>query len=225
MASNAQEGEALEKDVVSTADTKETAAQKAKQAGRLHKECVKMRYNAIGFNPTVKFMLQKIQALGCELPDYEELIQCVPCGDGESGGHTGGFSAWNDEGKPTEPRIVLCENTPISGFQFVCDQTIVHELVHAYDQCRAKVDWSNCSHHACSEIRASSLSGECRYTNELLRGNWKNWAKHHRTCVKRRAKMSVEQNLACKGKADAFVEAVFDACYEDTAPFDWQPRG
>jgi hypothetical protein len=40
--------------------------------------------------------------------------------------------------------------------------TLTHELVHAYDHCRAYVDWSNCVHHACSEVRAANLSGDCR---------------------------------------------------------------
>ena len=38
---------------------------------------------------------------------------------------------------------------------------LTHELVHAYDHCRAKnLDWTDCQHHACSEIRAAALSGE-----------------------------------------------------------------
>ena len=40
--------------------------------------------------------------------------------------------------------------------------TLTHELVHAYDHCRAYVDWSNCVHHACSEVRAANLSGDCK---------------------------------------------------------------
>lgn len=33
------------------------------------------------------------------------------------------------------------------------NQVIIHELIHAYDECRAaNLDWSNCSHHACSEV-------------------------------------------------------------------------
>jgi hypothetical protein len=37
---------------------------------------------------------------------------------------------------------------------------LTHELVHAYDHCRARnLDWTNCQHHACSEIRAATLSG------------------------------------------------------------------
>lgn len=29
----------------------------------------------------------------------------------------------------------------------------MHELVHMYDHCKFKVDWSNLRHHACSEVR------------------------------------------------------------------------
>lgn len=32
------------------------------------------------------------------------------------------------------------------------DHTIAHELIHAYDQCRVKLDRSNCLHVACTEV-------------------------------------------------------------------------
>ena len=42
------------------------------------------------------------------------------------------------------------------------NHALTHELVHAYDHCRGKnLDWTNCQHHACSEIRAAALSGGC----------------------------------------------------------------
>ena len=32
------------------------------------------------------------------------------------------------------------------------NNAMVHELLHAYDHCRAGgLDWANCDHHACSE--------------------------------------------------------------------------
>lgn len=35
----------------------------------------------------------------------------------------------------------------------------MHELVHAYDECRGKdFDWTNCRHIACSEVRLASHS-------------------------------------------------------------------
>lgn len=31
---------------------------------------------------------------------------------------------------------------------------LTHELLHAYDHCRAaNLNWTNCEHHACSEVR------------------------------------------------------------------------
>ncbi|KAG6529313.1 hypothetical protein ZIOFF_011510 [Zingiber officinale] len=71
-------------------------------------------------------------------------------------------------------QITICCNH--MSFQNEIDQVIIHELIHAYDDCRAKnLDWTNCAHHACSEvqyywIRANHLSGDCHYKRELLRG-------------------------------------------------------
>ena len=55
--------------------------------------------------------------------------------------------------------VVICHNHLAT--QEEIEHAITHELIHAYDHCRAKnMDWTNCEHHACSEIRAASLSGE-----------------------------------------------------------------
>jgi Zn-dependent peptidase ImmA (M78 family) len=51
----------------------------------------------------------------------------------------------------SNPKIVLCQNH-IANQEWM-DRTLAHELLHAFDHCRAKVDWSNCEHHACSEVR------------------------------------------------------------------------
>jgi len=38
-------------------------------------------------------------------------------------------------------------------YQDEINQVLIHELIHAYDDCRAKnMDWKNCAHHACSEV-------------------------------------------------------------------------
>ena len=38
-------------------------------------------------------------------------------------------------------------------FQEEVNMVLAHELIHAYDHCRARnVDWHNCEHHACSEV-------------------------------------------------------------------------
>jgi hypothetical protein len=38
------------------------------------------------------------------------------------------------------------------------EHTLVHELVHMYDQCTFKVDWNNLRHHACSEVRMMTVT-------------------------------------------------------------------
>lgn len=49
-----------------------------------------------------------------------------------------------------------------------------HELIHHYDYKRGllseKVSYESCLMAARSEIRAATLSGDCKFTRELLRG-------------------------------------------------------
>lgn len=52
-------------------------------------------------------------------------------------------------------QVVLCSNY-ISGAKTL-RRTVLHELIHAYDYCRAQMDMSNLFHHACTEVRAAHL--------------------------------------------------------------------
>jgi Peptidase M76 family len=47
----------------------------------------------------------------------------------------------------------------------------------------------------------------------------------HQKCVRRRAELSVAMNPACRGPgaARSAVDACFDDCFRDTAPFDRIP--
>jgi len=104
------------------------------------------------------------------------------------------------------------------------EELLTHELVHAYDHCRVDIDWTNCEHHACSEIRAAALSGDCRLGNELSRGNIGFFGQHRR-CVERRAMLSLQANPNCSNKEEAqkVMDKVFDKCYADTSPFSRTP--
>jgi inner membrane protease ATP23 len=98
--------------------------------------------------------------------------------------------------------------------------TMTHELIHAFDDCTANVNWKNPRHVACSEIRAAALSGDCKFTREFARGNL-GFIKHFQTCVKRRAILSLEPHA---GKdAARLVESVWEPCFRDTCPFDEIP--
>lgn len=65
--------------------------------------------------------------------------------------------------RPTGSRASLPPSPPLllrRSRQEEISHALTHELVHAYDHCRAaSLDWSDCRHHACSEIRAAMLSG------------------------------------------------------------------
>ena len=117
--------------------------------------------------------------------------------------------------------IVLCANHLRN--QAHLEETLSHEMLHAYDHLRYQVDWqNNLRHAACTEIRASSLSGECKFWREFwTRGQWK-LAKQHQECVRRRAVLSVMARPACKNKdmAQQVVDEVWDSCFTDTRPFD-----
>lgn len=46
---------------------------------------------------------------------------------------------------------MVCSNH--MNIQDEVNQVVIHELIHAYDDCRAaNLDWANCAHHACSEV-------------------------------------------------------------------------
>src|ERR1700676_3808527 len=72
------------------------------------------------------------------------------------------------------------------------------------------------------QIRASSLSGECRWTREFFtRNNW-TVTQQHQTCVRNRAVRSVMNRPSCKDEVQAVkvVNEVWDSCFADTRPFD-----
>lgn len=96
-------------------------------------------------------------------------------------------------------------------------------MVHAYDHLRFQVQWeNNLRHAACSEIRASALSGECRFVREFwIKGQYR-VTQQFQECVRRRAAISVKARPECKDDVQAakVVNEVWDSCFLDTRPFD-----
>ncbi|XP_057857122.1 mitochondrial inner membrane protease ATP23 isoform X2 [Cryptomeria japonica] len=127
--------------------------------------------------PTVKFLIEHLAKSGCSVG--RDFFKAEKCGQSVSGGYQPGHG------------IEVCSNHVT--LQDEVNQVIIHELIHAYDECRvANLDWSNCAHHACSE-----------------------------ECVKRRVLKSVNRNPSCSEEASKeAMEAVWDICYNDTKPFD-----
>ncbi|KAG5980051.1 Mitochondrial inner membrane protease atp23, partial [Claviceps digitariae] len=71
-------------------------------------------------------------------------------------------------------------------------------------------------------IRASMLSGECRWTREALTRKQWSITQQFQNCVRRRAIQSVMGRPHCKDDVHAtkVVNEVWDSCFADTRPFD-----
>ncbi|KAF8703495.1 hypothetical protein HU200_032303 [Digitaria exilis] len=168
-------------------------------------DCVSGIRSALN-HPTARFLREQMEKSGCQV--WPRLIRAATCNS------AGGYAS-------QEGIKVCCNHMTL---QDEINQVIIHELIHAYDDCVTKnMNWKNCAHHACSEIRANHLSGDCHYKRELLRGFMKIRG-HEQDCVKRRALMSVKNNPYCsEAAAKDAVEAVWHICYNDTRPFDRAP--
>ncbi|KAK4754865.1 hypothetical protein SAY87_008622 [Trapa incisa] len=184
-----------------------TSVSASESGGRTVEECEDMIRRSLR-TPMVKFLREQMEKVGCPIGD--NFIKAVNCDRKVAGGYATGLG------------IIVCSNH--MNIQDEVNQVVIHELIHAYDECRAaNLDWSNCAHHACAEIRAGHLSGDCHYKRELLRGYMKIRG-HEQDCVRRRVMKSLGSNPYCSEAAskDA-MEAVWDVCYNDTQPFDRAP--
>jgi len=167
-------------------------------------------------NNFVKFARDKMHELGCGTTTEKDFrFACEPCGNK----NVIGYFKTEEDGRKG---VVICEDNveefKISGEHV--QRTVLHELIHAYDTCRAKVDSNDCRHLACTEIRAALLSGDCDMFNEWRRRNF-SFKGQGMACVKRRAELSVAGNPKCAGEiGKAAIEEVFETCYGDTAPFE-----
>eukprot|EP00531_Pseudo-nitzschia_arenysensis_P008229 CAMPEP_0116120352 /NCGR_PEP_ID=MMETSP0329-20121206/3130_1 /TAXON_ID=697910 /ORGANISM="Pseudo-nitzschia arenysensis, Strain B593" /LENGTH=242 /DNA_ID=CAMNT_0003614117 /DNA_START=40 /DNA_END=768 /DNA_ORIENTATION=+ len=124
------------------------------------------------------------------------------------------------------PEIYLCEEN-VTGPNHA-NTILIHELIHAIDLCRAKMDpLRNCMQLACTEIRAENLSGECNLKWEFMRGKVNtatNVFGHGKECARRRAIDSVQANPNCTERAALYVDAAMERCYADTFPFERHPN-
>ncbi|KAF7888879.1 hypothetical protein EAF00_009179 [Botryotinia globosa] len=177
--------------------------------------CEEWRDYNLKYSPIVIFMQKNIRDLNGKLD--ADNIRCRRCPtrvteDGKTVRQGGGFSP--------EHGIQLCANEMRDSKHV--EDTLAHEMVHAWDHLRWKVDWGDLRHAACSEIRAASLSGECRWAREFWTRNNYRVTQQHQDCVRRRAVKSVLARPWCKDDVQAVkvVNEVWDSCYSDTRPFD-----
>jgi inner membrane protease ATP23 len=84
----------------------------------------------------VKFLLKALEQHGCYF--QRQHVICEPCLTPVAG-----------EFDP-QRGIIMCQNHLTE--QGPINDTLSHELIHAFDHCRASVQWTDCRHHACAEV-------------------------------------------------------------------------
>ena len=92
-------------------------------------------------DPKVKFLLEALKTSGCSVnsENVDSFFRVEKC-EAEI---AGGF-------RPQQG-VVVCQNHVQT--QEEVNNLLAHELIHAYDHCRAaNLDWNNCQHHTCSEV-------------------------------------------------------------------------
>ena len=171
--------------------------------------CEEQAHQCIASNQSIRRLLTALASLGCSF-DINRHLTCE-----KSNGDTlrGGFDR-------STCQVVLYPENLHSPREFC---TIFHhELIHAYDYCRVKIDFNDLSHLACTEIRAASLSNQCSLFNHFSSSSRPFLLKNqHATCVRNRARESMEtrSNLP-RQKLNEIIEDVFLRCYHDTDPYD-----
>ncbi|TMW55023.1 hypothetical protein Poli38472_013785 [Pythium oligandrum] len=140
---------------------------------------------------------------------------CLDCReDGPEGRARAFFSA-------PPPTVVFCANRLHSAKEV--EETMVHELIHAYDFTVRSMDITKSDLLACSEIR-SARESECYRMARLLANaipdvaffqksaTWLN-----RQCVRDHAIRSTRSMFPDKAKDE--VDKMFNQCYADQSPF------
>ena len=198
----------------SATEAQRTAYFRVKDVRNEEKDCKRCEEDVkwlLKASPIITFMKHNIDLLGPadgSASISPKNVRCRRCDTHQSGG----FSS--------EHGILLCANQFRNRGHL--EDTLAHEMVHAYDHLRFKLDPYDLRHAACMEIRASTLSGECRFSRELFtRGQW-NITQQLQECVRRRAALSVANRPSCKDDVQAarVVNQVWDSCFNDTRPFD-----
>ncbi|KAF2663181.1 mitochondrial inner membrane protease atp23 [Microthyrium microscopicum] len=170
------------------------------------RRCESNRDWLFAYSPIIRFLRKECDALGGYIGP--ENVRCRNC----TGKQRGGFDP--------QYGILLCANTEMKRGRL--EETMAHEMVHAYDSLRWKFDGGDVRHAACTEIRASMLSGECRFMRQFWgEGNYR-FVKAFQTCVRNRAALSVLKRPQVKSRAEAdkVVNSVWESCFNDTRPFD-----
>ncbi|CEH16122.1 atp23_ustma ame: full=mitochondrial inner membrane protease atp23 [Ceraceosorus bombacis] len=190
-----------------------------KETDRMRKDREKVeqwRDELFKSSPIVRFMVKHLSIVGCapesQRPGHIPIV-LAHCSEATAGGFSPHLT------RKEESALMICANHINSKTHL--EHTFAHEMIHWWDHCRFKVDWNDLRHHACTEVRAASLSGDCSFWRQLAAPGF-NFVKRHQRCTRRRAILSVEAHPRCTSREEAerAVDEVFSSCFKDTRPFD-----
>lgn len=178
-----------------------------KTTSRIH-ACYDQARQCIASNKTIRYLLNALSSHGCPF-DFDRHLIC----ESNRNNLRGGFDR-------STCQIILYPENLHSPNEFCT--IFQHELIHAYDYCRAQIDFHNPYHLACTEIRAAALSDQCSLFNHFSSSSRPFLIKNqHRKCVQDRTRDSMEicTDLPRKN-LNQIINDVFLRCYNDTNPFD-----
>lgn len=169
-------------------------------------KCERNVYSCVKNSPIIKLMMGALKNSGCPI-DIRRHISCEVCDISVTGGYD-----------PLMNQIVVCQNVAKS--EGMTQGVLMHEMIHMFDYCNNKVDFTNIDHLACTEIRAANLA-HCSFMSAWMQGDASllNIRAQHQNCVKTKALASVlAVRKVTKDEAIAAVERVFPKCYADLEP-------
>jgi len=170
--------------------------------------CKLLSHHAFG-HWKVKTLLNALSAMKAPVN-----LVCVKCPTEVR--HRAGYS-------PKHNKVWICANHIWNPFEF--RRLLTHELVHAFDFARAKIDTGSCVHMACTELRAWSLSGECDLWTKWFDFLGEDMINRKQRCVRDGALASLLENERCRDQyiARAALEEAWAPCWRDYWPFTTKP--
>jgi len=157
----------------------------------------------------VKVLVNALSAMNAPVD-----LSCVRCPSDAR--HRAGYS-------PRHNRIWMCANRLWTPFEF--RRVLTHELVHAFDFARAKIEPTNCVHMACTEVRAWNLSGECDLWTKWFSFLGEDMINRKQRCVREGALASLLDSDRVQDihVARAAIEEAWHPCWKDHWPFTTKP--
>ena len=127
-----------------------------------------------------------------------------------------------------ENKIQIAVSSFMTPFSY--RRALTRGLVYAFDNARAKIDYSNIDHVTCASIRGTNISGECDL--------WTKWTEYigedplgmHMYSMKQRCvRKQVTEHVSMESPhstADiaASIDRVWDRCFRDHWPFTTEPH-